>query len=336
MYMKNKQQGAVARPLHPMSPAALDAARQAERELQRILQAARNFKPSKQPKPQTSISYAPTQTPRKTAQPVNNRSANGKLHHNRFNPDNVNGVNKGGNAPHPARMPRTAFVPPVTQPLPATKPPKKTKRGRFSWLPWTKTPNPASQLPQGRQTVYTSVNQQSFEAMVLRKFKEHTAAILAVGLGLGVLVVFAVINSFVSEAKVGKLESTVTADHAITAQLNAGQKQLRADTAAAVEQMRQMVAEVKYPPSEYLDAVNAFKEQRYVVAESGFRSFVLKYPNSHVADKALLNAAVASAMHNSCDMAESYRAQLKQRFPSSPLVQDADSVARQCRVLLKK
>ncbi len=176
---------------------------------------------------------------------------------------------------------------------------------------------------------------------------ETRTALTVATIGLTIAVAFAVIQSLKADGVAAlAIKETTTLRSSVT-ELAASHHQFQTSTITALQQMKQALAEVKYPPSEYVNAVNAFRESRYVDAESGFRAFVLKYPNSKVVDKALLNAAVSAGMRGRCGMVDSYQAMLLLRQPEQPrnnahnndftnvdlatAIKDIKSVAASCR-----
>lgn len=195
----------------------------------------------------------------------------------------------------------------------------------------TSTPAP---LPPA-QLVQPQLADDTLAAKSWREISKIKLVLLFVALVLGIGIFAVGIISAGASQSAGTTSKALATQKTTTDRLEASQKQLSKDTQSTMQRLTQIVAEVQYPPSEFMDAQNAFKAQRYLEAESGYRSFVLKYPQSKVADKALLNAAVAAAMRNNCGMAESYQSRILQNYPNSPLLKEASSAVKLCRQIAK-
>ena len=182
-------------------------------------------------------------------------------------------------------------------------------------------PSVQSSLPQGTQT------------SIERKLLEHKAALVVVAVLVALALAMAVIGQVVSSADVERVASVVGLHAKKIASLEGQQTELEALTKRRLDAMQVYLAEVKYPPSEFAEAGDLFKAGRYADAESAYHAFLLRNPNSRLADKALHNAAVAAAMRNNCGVAASYVKQLQARFPVSPLTTSAKDLGTQCRNL---
>ena len=108
------------------------------------------------------------------------------------------------------------------------------------------------------------------------------------------------------------------------------------ETATRLAALQRMAAEVKYPPPAFDDAQNLVRAGRYADAEAAYHAFLLRSPDSRVADVALHNAAVASAMRNNCAMSATYLIRLKKQFPESPLLIQSKNLVSQCNALRAK
>lgn len=100
--------------------------------------------------------------------------------------------------------------------------------------------------------------------------------------------------------------------------------------------LQRLIVEVKYPPPAFDEAQNLFRAGRYADAEAAYHAFLLRSPNSRVADVALHNAAVASAMQNNCTMSATYLSRLKKQFPDSPLLIRSKGLGSLCNTLRTK
>jgi TolA-binding protein len=108
------------------------------------------------------------------------------------------------------------------------------------------------------------------------------------------------------------------------------------ETATRLAALQRLVAEVKYPPPAFDEAQNLVRAGRYADAEAAYHAFLLRSPDSRVADVALHNAAVASAMRNNCAMSATYLIRLKKQFPESPLLIQSKNLVSQCNALRTK
>ena len=180
-------------------------------------------------------------------------------------------------------------------------------------------PSAEASLPQGIQTA------------IERKLLEHQAALVVMAVLIALALAMAVIGQVVSSAGVERVATMVGLHAKKIASLEGQQTELMVSTQRRLEAMQVSLAEVKYPPSDFGEAADLFKAGRYADAESAYHAFLLRNPNSGLADKALHNAAVAAAMRNNCGMADSYVRQLQARFPMSPLVRSSNELGQMCR-----
>lgn len=206
-------------------------------------------------------------------------------------------------------------VPTFTQPQTAAPTPASHSTAAHS------RPSAQVRLPQGAQT------------SIERKLLEHKAALVVMAVLIALALAMAVIGQVVSSAGVERVASMVGLHTKKIASLEGQQTELMVSTQRRLEAMQVSLAEVKYPPSDFGEAADLFKAGRYADAESAYHAFLLRNPNSRLADKALHNAAVAAAMHNNCGMADSYVKQLQLKFPKSPFAVNAKDLGSQCRGL---
>jgi len=200
--------------------------------------------------------------------------------------------------------------------------------------PQTGAHNPASRFAQEhpRSPVQSSLPQ-STQTAIERKLLEHKAALVVMAVLIALALAWSVIGQAVTSAGVERVAATVGLHAKKIVSLEGQQAALVTTITRRLDAMHLALAEVQYPPSEFAEAQNLFKAGRYADAESAYHAFLLHYPNSRVADKALNNAAVAAAMRNNCSMAESYVKQLQTQFPISPLRVATKDLASQCRKL---
>jgi TolA-binding protein len=198
----------------------------------------------------------------------------------------------------------------------------------------TASPTQASRSPaaNARPSVHASLPQGT-QTSIERKLLEHKAALVVMTVLIALALAIAVIGQVVSSAGVERVATMVGLHTKKIASLEGQQTELMVSTQRRLEAMQVSLAEVKYPPSEFAEAGDLFKAGRYVDAESAYQAFLLRNPNSRLADKALHNAAVAAAMHNNCGMADSYIRQLQLKFPKSPFAVNAKDLGSQCRGL---
>lgn len=182
-------------------------------------------------------------------------------------------------------------------------------------------PSVQASLPQGTQT------------SIERKLLEHKAALVVMAVLIALALAMAVIGQVVSSASVERVATMVGLHAKKIASLEGQQTELVATTQRRLEAMQVSLAEVKYPPSEFGEAAGLFKASRYTDAESAYRAFLLRNPNSRLADIALRNAAVAAAMNGNCMVAGTYLKQLDNQFKFSPLRSDTKDLVNQCQKL---
>lgn len=201
--------------------------------------------------------------------------------------------------------------------------------------PQTAAPTPPaspSAVAHARPSVQASLHQGT-QTSIERKLLEHKAALVVMAVLIALALAMAVIGQVISSASVERVATMVGLHAKKIASLEGQQTELVATTQRRLEAMQVSLAEVKYPPSEFGEAADLFKAGRYADAESAYHAFLLRNPNSRLADKALHNAAIAAAMHNNCVMADSYVKQLKLKFPKSPFAVNVKDLGSQCRGL---
>ncbi len=194
------------------------------------------------------------------------------------------------------------------------------------------TPASRSAAEQARPSVQSSLPQGT-ETSIERKLLEHKAALVVMAVLVALALAMAVIGQAVSSAGVERVATIVGLHTKKIASLEGQQSELSAMTKRRLDSMQVSLAEVKYPPTEFAEAGDLFKAGRYADAESAYHAYLLRTPNSRVADLALHNAAVAAAMRNNCGMADSYVKQLQARFPVSPLNGSVKDLSSTCRKL---
>ena len=201
--------------------------------------------------------------------------------------------------------------------------------------PQSAAPTPASlsAAAPGQPSVQYSLPLGTQTSSIERKLVEHKAAIVVMAVLIALALAMAVIGQAVSSAGVERVASVVGLHAKKITSLEGQQIELAASTKRRLDAMQVTLAEVKYPPSDFGEASDLFKAGRYADAESAYHAFLLRNPNSRLADKALNNAAVAAAMHNNCGMADSYVKQLLLKFPKSPFAVNAKDLGSQCRGL---
>lgn len=251
------------------------------------------------------------------------------------------GVRQTPTASQKAPPPHTARVP---QPSHTTQPPSHPGPRSPSAQPSQAPTAPsapshtkaATATPVPKPSVRHTQPQPADDTLAAKAWREISKiklvllfAVLVLGIGIFAI---GIISAGASQSA-GNTSKALATQKTTTDRLEASQKQLSKDTQATMLRLTQIVAEVQYPPSEFMEAQNAFKAQRYLEAENGYRSFVLKFPQSKVADKALLNATVAAAMRSNCGMANSYRARLLKDYAKSPLNTEATAASKLCSSL---
>ncbi|PWF48348.1 hypothetical protein C7C56_012380 [Massilia glaciei] len=154
-------------------------------------------------------------------------------------------------------------------------------------------------------------------------------ATLVALLALFTVVMVSIVHTDRLDKHAGQLDRNEKA----TAELDARGRSHDAELARRLETLQRALAEVKYPPAAFGAAQELFKAERYAQAETAYMAFLLRYPDSRVADVALHNAAIAAAMRHSCGMAAAYMQRLAARFPSSPLRTQGRELVPECHKL---
>lgn len=174
---------------------------------------------------------------------------------------------------------------------------------------------------------------QSTPTAIERKLLEHKAVLVVMAVMVAMALAWSIIGQTVTSAGVERVAATVGLHAKKIASLEGQQIDLVATTTRRLDAMQVALAEVKFPPSDFAEAGDMFKAGRYVDAESAYHAFLIRNPNSRLADKAISNAAVAAAMSGNCSSTGAYLKQLDNQFKFSPLRLATKDLVRQCQKL---
>lgn len=163
-----------------------------------------------------------------------------------------------------------------------------------------------------------------------RELRATKTAISMVTAMSAVALALASLGFTVLSGDMARAQRALQAHDAHIEQIRSRQDALKKEVEGRLASMQVLLAEVKYPPSEFGQAQDLFRAGRYADAEAAYTAFLLRNPNSRMADVALNNAAVASAMRNNCGMAAAHVKKLKTQFPTSPFNAALASLVPDC------